>query len=323
MALSYEYSVGSVRAKENALFTNADAEQMLALRDETELARYLKDRDFGDGDTVDEILDSNVQRTWEYLRSIAPAFAVFNPFFYPNDLHNLTTVLKGTMASAPYEELLIEPATIPVSEIRSAVENRRFDKLPEWIAQAADGAYETLAHTKDARASDALIDRAALEKLLSVAKSTDSPFLREYLERLVFYANLKIAIRAARCSASDYYLERALCEMDAFKKSELVSAALKGEETLLKFIEKIPAYEAKSAVEAYRNAPAAFERFTDNQVMRLAKRLCKLSVEGAEPMIGYLIGCEYDRKLVEMIASGLRMKASPETIRERLREIYG
>ena len=323
MALSYEYSVGSVRAKENALFHNADAEQMLALRDETQLARYLKDRDFGDGDTVDEILESNAQRTWEYLRSIAPDFAVFNPFFYQNDLHNLKTVLKGTMASAPYEALLIEPSTIPVSELKEAVENRRFDRLPSWISEAADAAYETLAHTKDARSSDALIDRAALEELLRTGKSSDSPFLREYLERIVFYADMKIAIRAARVGAGDYYLERAICEMDVFKKSELVSAVLKGEEALLKYLEKIPAYDARRAVEAYRTAPAAFERFTDNEVMRLAKRLCKLSVEGADPMIGYMIGCDYDRKLVEMIASGLRMKSPPEVIRERLREIYG
>ncbi len=323
MALSYEYSVGSVRAKENALFHNADAEQMLALRDETQLARYLKDRDFGDGDTVDEILESNAQRTWEYLRSIAPDFAVFNPFFYQNDLHNLKTVLKGTMASAPYEALLIEPSTIPVSELKEAVENRRFDRLPSWISEAADAAYETLAHTKDARSSDALIDRAALEELLRTGKSSDSPFLREYLERIVFYADMKIAIRAARVGAGDYYLERAICEMDVFKKSELVSAALKGEEALLKYLERIPAYDARRAVEAYRTAPAAFERFTDNEVMRLAKRLCKLSVEGADPMIGYMIGCDYDRKLVEMIASGLRMKSPPEVIRERLREIYG
>ncbi len=323
MALSYEYSVGSVRAKENALFHNADAEQMLALRDETQLARYLKDRDFGDGDTVDEILESNAQRTWEYLRSIAPDFAVFNPFFYQNDLHNLKTVLKGTMASAPYEALLIEPSTIPVSELKEAVENRRFDRLPSWISEAADAAYETLAHTKDARSSDALIDRAALEELLRTGKSSDSPFLREYLERIVFYADMKIAIRAARVGAGDYYLERAICEMDVFKKSELVSAVLKGEEALLKYLERIPAYDARRAVEAYRTAPAAFERFTDNEVMRLAKRLCKLSVEGADPMIGYMIGCDYDRKLVEMIASGLRMKSPPEVIRERLREIYG
>lgn len=323
MALSYEYSVGSVRAKENALFHNADAEQMLALRDETQLARYLKDRDFGDGDTVDEILESNAQRTWEYLRSIAPDFAVFNPFFYQNDLHNLKTVLKGTMASAPYEALLIEPSTIPVSELKEAVENRRFDRLPSWISEAADAAYETLAHTKDARSSDALIDRAALEELLKTGKSSDSPFLREYLERIVFYADMKIAIRAARVGAGDYYLKRAICEMDVFKKSELVSAVLKGEEALLKYLERIPAYDARRAVEAYRTAPAAFERFTDNEVMRLAKRLCKLSVEGADPMIGYMIGCDYDRKLVEMIASGLRMKSPPEVIRERLREIYG
>ena len=39
MALSYEFSIGSVRAKETSLFTNADIDRLLACKDEEELAR--------------------------------------------------------------------------------------------------------------------------------------------------------------------------------------------------------------------------------------------------------------------------------------------
>ena len=39
MSLSYEFSIGSVRAKEKSLFTSSDAEQMLALKNENELIR--------------------------------------------------------------------------------------------------------------------------------------------------------------------------------------------------------------------------------------------------------------------------------------------
>lgn len=41
MALSYEFSIGSVRAKEKNLFTNSDIEHMLGCENVNELCRYL------------------------------------------------------------------------------------------------------------------------------------------------------------------------------------------------------------------------------------------------------------------------------------------
>ena len=46
MALSYEFSIGSVRAKECSLFSAADIEQMLALGSEEELFRFLSDKEY-------------------------------------------------------------------------------------------------------------------------------------------------------------------------------------------------------------------------------------------------------------------------------------
>ena len=43
MALSYEFSIGSVRAKETSLFTKADVEHMLGLKTEKELVLFLNE----------------------------------------------------------------------------------------------------------------------------------------------------------------------------------------------------------------------------------------------------------------------------------------
>ena len=99
MALSYEFSIGSVRAKETSLFTGADIDRLLFCKDENELVRLLSDKGYGDGNTVEEIIDSHTKNMWDYLRSVAPDFEIFNPFFYQNDIHNLKVVLKGTMAN--------------------------------------------------------------------------------------------------------------------------------------------------------------------------------------------------------------------------------
>ena len=42
-----------------------------------------------------------------------------------------------------------------------------------------------------------------------------------------------------------------------------------------------------------------------------------------EPLIGYYLGVEAEKKVIHIIASGIRTGSDTEIIRERLREIYG
>ena len=145
MALSYEFSIGSVRAKENSLLREADIEMMISLKSEKELVRHLKDKGYGQGETTDEILASNEEKMWKYIRSIAPDMELFEPFLIQNDIHNLKTVLKGTMSDREYDTLLMEPCTIKKDELVKAVENRRFDSFPQWLQRPASRAYQILA----------------------------------------------------------------------------------------------------------------------------------------------------------------------------------
>ena len=323
MALSYEFSIGSVRARENSMFSEADAEQMLALKSIDELVRFLKDKGYGEGDTVDEIIESNTRKMWKYIRSIAPDFDIFEPFLIQNDLHNFKTVLKGTMSDRDYEQLMMEPCTIKKEDMVKAVENRRFDVFPEWLRKPADKAYQRLAETKDARLSDAGIDRAVLERLLFLGKKSGSVFLSEYFRTLVFYANVKTALRGAKAGVERYFYDKALCEVEGFDKQAVTKEAVTSEEALVKYLEKQDAYNCRVAMSIFEESPSKFEKFVEDELIRLAKKLCKLSSEGCEPLMGYYIGCEYERKLIFIIASGLRTGTPSEKIRERLREIYG
>lgn len=323
MALSYEFSIGSVRAKECSLFDAAAVEQMLALDSEEELFRFLSDKGYGDGDTVEELLESNTERMWKYLRGIAPDMELFAPFMRRNDIHNLKTVLKGMMSGRDTDDMIMDPCTISVSSMKEAVESRRFDKLPDWLSGAADQAYNLLAQTKDARLSDALIDRAYLDRLLIDARQTKTPFLSEYFKAEIFYADIKLLIRAARTSASRDYLERAVCPVDGLDKSRAVKGALSGNDALMKYLEKLDAYSCSKAIEAYRESPSEYERFVDNYLLQLTRKCCRYGIEGAQPMLGYYLACENERKIIHIIDGGIRTKTPPEKLRERLRETYG
>ena len=57
--------------------------------------------------------------------------------------------------------------------------------------------------------------------------------------------------------------------------------------------------------------------------MTLAKESCKRASEGAEPMLGYYLGEEAQKKVLHIISSGINTATDTDIIRERLREIYG
>lgn len=323
MALSYEYSIGSVRAKETALFTHTDMEQLLGCKNTEELCAMLSDKGYGEGSTPDAIIENHTEKVWQYLKSVAPDFSVFHIFLIQNDAHNFKTVLKGTLSGREYLSLLLEPCTVATDVLVNAVEHRKPEQLPLWLQKAALESYDTLAHTGDARLADAVVDKALTLELLRLAKASGSAFLKKYFDLLVFYNNIKIAIRASRAGAGKDYLLKALCETEGFDLKTVVAAALKGEDTLLDTLSRISAFGCKTAVEQYKESPSAFEKFVDNKLITLARECCKRTSEGAEPLLGYYLGCEAEKKVIHIIASGIRTQSDAEIIRERLREIYG
>ncbi len=323
MALSYEFSIGSVRAKEVSLLTNTDIEQLLACKNISELCSSLNSKGYGDGQTVDEILENHTKSMWEYLKNIAPSMDIFIPFYYQNDAHNLKVVLKGIMSDRKYSHLLITPCTIDDNTLKNAVENRKLSLLPDWLSESADKAYNILAHTGDAKMCDAIIDKAVMEKLISSANKYKSDFIKNYFNTLVFYSNIKIALRSSRTGSSKDYLQNALCDVDGFRKDLIINSALKGIESLIDELSKFNEYDCNTAIEKYKKSPSNLEKFVDNKLIKLAKESCKTVSEGIEPIIGYFLACEAEKKVINIIASGIRTATDKDIIRERLREIYG
>ena len=324
MAVSYEYSIGSVRAKENALFQKADFEQLLACDSTAAFCQTLRDKGWGNGDDFDAIAQDHTKKMWAYLKSVAPDFSIFTPFLIQNDAHNFKVALKGTLsARSYYTRLFLSPSTAEQEDVVYAVEHRDMKKLPPWLAAPAEKAYELLAHTGDAKSCDAVLDKAVMQEMLRFSKGLKSAFLQAYFNMLVFYNNVKIVLRSARTGADRRYLESALCEVDGFDTEKIVKAAVKGSEALIETLAKTTEYDCKAAIEAYKASPAAFEKFVDDKLMVLAKESCKRAGEGAEPLLGYYLGEEAEKKALHIIFSGIKTGAGTDIIRERLREIYG
>lgn len=323
MALSYEFSIGSVRAKETSLLKKSDIEQMINLKSEDELIRFLKDKNFGDGKDTDEIINDNTKKMWDFIHSVSPDTNIFEPFYLQNDIHNLKTVLKGILSDTDYRSLILTTWTIDPALMRKAVENNRFDNMPQWLVEPAEKAYRLLTRTGDARLSDAVIDNAALRKMLEAGKASHSQFLEDYFKIYVFYANIKTAIRAAKIRSSQNYLETALCECEGFDKEAVIKKAISSKDALFKYLSSLSIYDCKEAMAHFEKNPCEFERYVENKLIALAKKECRISCRGPEALFGYYLGCQAQCQAVHIIASGIVTQTSPDKIRERLRETYG
>ena len=324
MALSYEFSIGSVRARENALFNKTDIEQLLGCRTEAELCQTLSDKGYGSVADFDEMLERHTAAVWAYLKSVAPDFAVFTPFLIQNDIHNFKVVLKGIMSARDYyKALLISPSTLEHAVVIDAIEHRNMSALPEWLQQPAAKAYDLLAHSGDAKASDAVLDKAVMLEMLRLSDSFRSAFLKQYIRTQVFYNNIKIAIRGARTGADRHYFKTAMPRFEGFDRDKVIQAAVKDPDALSDTLLKISDFDCNKAMEQYKTSPSAFEKFVDDKLMVLARESCKRTSEGAEPLLGYYLGEEAQKKVLHIIASGIKTNTDTDIIRERLREIYG
>lgn len=323
MALSYEYSIGSVRAKEKSLLTNSDIEQLLASADTAQICAVLTDKGYGEGNTVDEIIDSHSDSVWAYLKSVAPDFEIFKIFTIQNDVHNFKVVLKGMLSGREWTSLIMKPLNIEPEVFKTAIENRKPELLPKWLGSVADEAYETLAHTGDARLSDAIVDKAVMKETLRLANELRSQFIKDYFNTLVFYNDIKIAIRASRTKSGKDYLVKALCRVEGFNRREVIDNTLKGNERLIEALSKYREYGCDKAIEQFKISPTAFEKFVDDKLILMAKESCKRASEGMEPLLGYYLGTQAEQKVIHIIASGIRTGSDRDKIRERLREIYG
>ncbi|MEE1104469.1 MAG: V-type ATPase subunit, partial [Ruminococcus sp.] len=261
MALSYEFSIGSVRAKENALFSKTDLEQLLGCKTTAELCQTLSDKGYGTVGAFDEMTKRHMDGVWEYLRKIAPDFGVFSPFLIQNDVHNFKVVLKGTMSARDYyTALLLTPCTVEHKLMIDAVEHRIMKDLPAWLQEPAAMAYDLLAHTGDARAADAVLDKAVMLEMLRQSEGFRSKFLKEYFRTEVFYHNIKIALRGARTGADRHYYKSAMPRFEGFDRDKIVQAALKGHDALVDMLSKLSDYGCKQAMEQYKSSPSAFEK---------------------------------------------------------------
>lgn len=316
----YYYAVARIRSKEVALLGKSDIEQLMNCKNEKECLRILTDKGWGrtGEETAEQLLEAEREKTWELMRELVDDMSVFNTFLYENDFHNLKAAIKQVYTDTKSNNLFISHGTLDTELIIQAVKEHDFAKLPEHMRGCAQEAFEVLLHTGDSQLCDVIIDKAALETILIKSRESGNDVLAQYGEQRVAVADINIAIRSSKTGKDRSFMDRALAECESLDKEELIHAALEGTDAIYSYL-RTTVYA--DAVDALQESASAFERWSDNLIIRHI-RPQKYNPFTLSPLAAYILAKENEIKTVRILLSGKRNDIPDSSIRERLRDMY-
>ncbi len=316
----YLYAVARIRTKENSLLDKSDLEQLMNCKNETACLRLLTDKGWGKSgeENADQILNEEREKTWSLIAELVEDMSVFNTLLYGNDFHNLKAAIKQVYMNEDRDDIYIHHGTVNPELIIQAVKEHNFSVLPENMSTCAEEAYQVMMHTGDSGLCDVIIDKAALETILRKGKETKNDLFEIYAQLKVVVADINIAIRSCKTRKSREFMERAIASCDGLNKSELIEAAQNGVEAIYEYLSTTTYAEAVAAI---KESSSAFERWSDNLIIRHIRPQLSNPFT-ISPLAAYILARENEIKTVRIILSGKRNDISDHSIRERLREMY-
>ena len=142
--------------------------------------------------------------------------------------------------------------------------------------------------------------------------------IREYAERTVAAADIKIAVRALHTGKPLSLIESSLAPCDSLDTDRLAKAATQSEEAIF---DVLSTSRYADAIDSLRESPSAFESWCDNLIIRkIRKELYNPFTLG--PLAAFLIAKETELKSVRILLSGKRNGMPEDFIRQRMRELY-
>ncbi len=203
-------------------------------------------------------------------------------------------------------------------EIYDTVADRNFADLPDIMSKAGEKAYDILVRTSSAQLSDAVIDKATMKAMMSLAEKSDSDMLSQIAQCTVACADIKTAYRCILADKSPDFMKYAISSCSAFSSHDIIQKAVCGMDDFLSWLDKTDYAEA---AESLRVSTTSFEKYCDDRIMEIVQR-GKTTAFGVDPIVAYYIACETEILTLRIILSGKLNNIPGDTITARVRDMY-
>ena len=303
---------------------------MLDCKTADDAIKILLELDYGDGDEnisalgFEALLSRELVKTYDIVLSMVPEQAYFEFLLYPNDYHNVKTLLKAEFLGIGANELLIDAGTIPADALTDMVRNRDWLSMREDMAHGIQDALEVYAATQDPQEVDLILDKACYSDMSLLAAELGREFISAYLALKIDVINLITFIRAKEMNKPRDFFAKVFIEEGNIPDKVFLGGY---DEPAEQFAEKLAIYGLRDVLLEGANMIRETGRFTaleklcDNFLLASLED-AKYIASGIEPLIAYLTAKESEIKTVRIIMAGKLAGISNELIRERLRSTY-
>ena len=312
-----------LRSRMSRMLDAEKLERLVSTADTDDVAKQLTDAGYPDmsgmdSRDVDKVLCAYRSAIFSDLARDENAGDIVDMFRMKYDYHNIKVLVKSAGSAV---SLLSDSGRVPAEKVADAYIREETDQLPKDMHSAITEVQDVLARTGDSQLADIAADKAYFAALGALAEKTGSSFLTGYVRLMVDSANLRTLVRSARMEKTLEFVLGALIEGGSMMPSTI--APFYSAEGIAEVFSTTRLAEAAALGSAAipRGPLTAFERECDNA---LADYLADASLVsfGPGPVAAYLSHLENEIMSIRVIITSKLSGASPETIRERLRDCH-
>ena len=323
---AYLFLSAMLRAREPGMLSRDKAERMLDAPSFEECAKLLTDCGYEDlsqkkAGEIESVLADRRAAIFKELETMVPEKALVDFFRIKYDYHNAKVILKADAQGLSESGLLSASGRVKPDTLVNALREGAYQDLPKALAAAAQEAASILARTANPQLADFCLDKAYFAEFKALADEMDSDFLRGYAAVLADSTNRRSAVRTMRMGKDSGYLLEALVSGGSVSPQRVAEAGSGEGLTALFQSSRLANAAALGAAAVEGGSLTAFELACDNAVNGYLGE-AKLVGYGEEPAVAYLAAVENEITAVRMILTGKLAGIAPQTIRERIRDLY-
>ena len=273
----------------------------------------------------EETLSLRLRRAYSEALAAAEDADFLRLWLYPYDCNNIKAAVKCFRRGADVNGLLFDFGTVERERILAvAAGHSEAAGLPAPFGEAAEEAADAFARTGNPQRVDLLLDRACYRAMLAEAAGSGEEFCLRLVREKIDLTNLMTCLRLLRMggvSAVGELLPEALLEGGTLPPADLVARCAGGEQAFCAWLPLSDYRIFAAALPGPGGSLSAAQTAADNQWMERIRE-AKMVPYGPPPLIGYLLGSEYEVRNLRILLAGLEAGLPAATLRERMRESY-
>jgi V/A-type H+-transporting ATPase subunit C len=327
----YLYAVTRVRSLETKLLDKAKIERMIDTKNAEDVVKVLSETEYASlVSEMNSALDyemlllKELEKTYEFLREIAPSKEIATLFLIKYDIHNLKVLLKSSLLGVENDELLISIGSIPVNKLKEMVKEKNFRDFDPIIDDALQGIYSNVAETPEPQSIDLVLDKCQYKIMYNLAKQSKNSFLMSFISAQIDMINIKSFLRIRVMGLGREFLTKVILSNGKIDDDFYSKYFDEPIDTIAEKLWATDYYKViQEGLESFVKTKSftKLERLIDDYILELAKK-GKYVAFGIEPIVGYLMAKENEVKIIRIIMVGKINDIPNDIIRERLRDVY-